>query len=155
MCRHCQCIIQQKIKMYQLLHWCKMRCPYTTHFAPMLQLAIVKNQNLAIVTLVQNALLLIQRILHQYNNLYILIFLLQNALEMSTHFASKQKLMQNALIWYIHQNVPIVTLVQNALSLYNAFCTNETIGKIVKNQNLPIVTLVQNALLQIQRILHQ
>ena len=60
--------------MYQLLHWCKMRCPYTTHFAPMLQMAIVKNQNLPIVTLVQNALLLIQRILHQYNNLYILIF---------------------------------------------------------------------------------
>ena len=100
--------------MYQLLHWCKMRCPYTTHFAPMLQLAIVKNQNLPIVTLVQNVLLLIQRILHQYNNLNILIFfLLQNALEMSTHFASKKKLMQNALIWYIHQNVPIVTLVQN------------------------------------------
>ena len=35
---------------------------------------MVKNQNLPIVTLVQNALLLIQRILHQCNHWYILIF---------------------------------------------------------------------------------
>ena len=42
----------------------------------------------------------------------------------------KKKLMQNALIWYIHQNVPIVTLVQNALSLYNAKCNN-----VIKSEN--------------------
>ena len=126
--RHCQRIVLKKIKMYQLLHWCKMRCPYTTHFAPMLQLAIVKNQNLPIVTLVQNALLLIQRILHQYNNLYNLIFCYKMRWQ-CRRILHQKRLMQNALIWYIHQNVPIVTLVQNALSLYNAFCTNVTIGK--------------------------
>ena len=55
-----------------------------------------KNQNVPIVTLVQNALYQGQRILHQCSNWYILIFLLQNALAMSTHFASK-KLM--VIIW--------------------------------------------------------
>ena len=41
-----------------------------------------------------------------------------------------KKLMQNALIWYIHQHVPIVTLVQNAFSLYNAKCDN-----VIKSEN--------------------
>ena len=81
----------------------------------MLQLAIVKNQNLPIVTLVQNALLLIQRILHQYNNLCILIFVTKCVGNVDA--SCIKNLIQNALIWYIHQNVPIVTLLQNALYL--------------------------------------
>ena len=76
---------------------------------------VTKNQNVPIVTLVQNALSQVQRILHQCNNWYIFIC---------------EKNMQNALIWYKHQNVPIVTLVQNALSLYNAKCNN-----IIKSEN--------------------
>ena len=116
--------------MYQLSHWCKMRCPYTTHFAPMKQLVIVKNQNVPFVTLVQIALLLIQRILHQCNNWYNLIFFVTKCVGNVDAFCIRKKLMQNALIWYIHQNVPIVTLVQNALSLYNAKCNN-----VIKSEN--------------------
>ena len=100
-----------------------------------------KNQNVPIVTLVQHALYQRQRILHQCSNWYILIFcykmrwqcqriLHQKKLMQNQRILHQKKLMQNALIWYIHQNVPIVTLVQNALSLYNAKCNN-----VIKSEN--------------------
>ena len=134
--------------MYQLLHWYKMRCPYTTNFAPMLQLAIVKNQNLPIVTLVQNALLLIQRILHQYNNLYILIFVTKCVGNVDAFCIKKVDskcfdMVHTSKCTNCYIGAKCVVPIQRILHQCNNW------------QVLPIVTLVQNALLQIQRILHQ
>ena len=52
------------------------------------------------------------------NELISLIALLHNASTLPTHYVTK------------NQNVPIVTLVQNALSLYNAKCNN-----VIKSEN--------------------
>ena len=60
-------------------------CTISTHFASFF---FFTNQNVPIVTLVQNALYLGQRILHQCNNWYILIFLLHNALAMLTLYVT-------------------------------------------------------------------
>ena len=61
-------------------------CTISTHFASFF--CTNENENVPIVTLVQNALYLGQRILHQCNNWYILIFLLHNALAMSTLYVT-------------------------------------------------------------------
>ena len=82
--------------MQQLVHFDV--CAISTHFASKFfmqnastlptHFVTQKNQNVPIVTLVQNALYQGQHILHQCNNWYILNFLLHSALASSTHYVT-------------------------------------------------------------------